>query len=166
MKILRDRGAAGGLLVACLPFGGALATFVPDPHKIVWSPGLIVVMYEADGTHRQTYTDGRGLPKQIVQPAWTGYSAGKRDGDTLIVETAGFNNRTSLDAIGHPHSEALRVGESSAAATSVTIDRKDDANQAATPTLCYLGRPCAAWPVPARPNGTASGTNRPPTARP
>jgi hypothetical protein len=69
------------------------------------------VMYESDGTHRQIYTDGRGLPREIVQPSWLGYSAGKWDHDTLVVESAGFNDKTWLDVTGHPHSEALHMLE-------------------------------------------------------
>jgi hypothetical protein len=68
-------------------------------------------MYEADGTHRQINTDGRKLPKEIVQPAWLGYSAAKRGRDTLVVETASLNDRSPLDLIGHSHSEALRIME-------------------------------------------------------
>ncbi len=70
---------------------------------------LIAVLYE--DTHRQIYTDGRTLPKEFEQPSWLGYSTGKWDGDTLVVETAGFNDKTWLDVIGHPHSEALRIAE-------------------------------------------------------
>jgi hypothetical protein len=80
------------------------------PHKIVHSPGLIVIIYEGSG-HRQIYTDGRELPKEVAQPSWFGYSVGRWDRDTFVVESAGFNDKTRLDAMGHPHSEALRVVE-------------------------------------------------------
>jgi hypothetical protein len=95
----------------CLPGGIPVDGLVSEPHKIVQSPRLIVVMYESDGTHRQIYTDGRALPKDFEQPAWLGYSIGHWKRDTLVVETAGFNDKTSLDLIGHPHSEALRIVE-------------------------------------------------------
>jgi len=81
-----------------------------QPFKIVQTPGVIVMMYEVDNTHRQIYTDGRPLPVD-PQPAWGGYSVGRWDGDTLIVNAAGFNTETWLDSAGHPHSEALRVEE-------------------------------------------------------
>jgi len=84
---------------------------VSEPNKIVQSPKVIVILYESDGTHRQIYTDGRALPNEIEQPSWLGYSAGKWDHDTLVVETAGFNDKTWLDLGGHPHSEALRIVE-------------------------------------------------------
>jgi len=80
------------------------------PYKIVQTPGLILILYEIDGSHRQVYTDGRKLP-QDPQPSWLGYSVGHWDGDTLVIETAGFNDKSWLDSAGHPHSEAMRVEE-------------------------------------------------------
>jgi hypothetical protein len=80
------------------------------PFKIIQTPGVIAVLYEVDNTHRQIYTDGRQLPKD-PQPSWGGYSVGRWDGDTLVVDVAGFNDRTWLDTGGHPHSEALRLQE-------------------------------------------------------
>lgn len=58
-----------------------------------------IILYESDNTHRQIYTDGRSLPKEIAQPAWLGYSIGHWDGETLVVETTGFNDKTALDGI-------------------------------------------------------------------
>lgn len=95
----------------CLPAGIPTAALVSEPVKIVQSPGLIVMLYESEDGHRQIYTDGRKLPKEIAQPAWLGYSVGRWEGDTLVVETAGFNDKSWLDVLGHPHSEALRVVE-------------------------------------------------------
>ena len=62
------------------------------------------------GRYRQIYVDGRKLPKD-PNPTWLGYSVGHWEGDTLVVESAGFNDRTWLDRAGHPHSENLRVTE-------------------------------------------------------
>lgn len=59
---------------------------------------------------RQIFLDGRGLPRD-PNPSWLGYSVGKWDGDTLVVDTIGFNDRTWLDIGGHPHSESLRITE-------------------------------------------------------
>jgi hypothetical protein len=67
-------------------------------------------MYEVDNLLRQVYTDGRKLPED-PQPAWLGYSVGRWENDTLVVDAAGFNDRTWLDSAGHPHSEDLRVRE-------------------------------------------------------
>jgi hypothetical protein len=81
-----------------------------QPFKIIQTPAVIVMMYEVDSTYRQIYTDGRKLPVD-PQPAWGGYSVGRWEGDTLIVDAAGFNSETWLDSGGHPHSDALRVQE-------------------------------------------------------
>jgi hypothetical protein len=80
------------------------------PFKIIQTPGIIAVLYEVDNTHRQIYTDGRKLPVD-PQPTWGGYSVGRWEGDTLVVDVAGFNDRGWLDPMGHPHSEALRIQE-------------------------------------------------------
>jgi hypothetical protein len=78
--------------------------------KIVQTPSLVVVLYEYETIYRQIFTDGRELPED-PNPTWMGYSTGRWDGDTLVVTTAGFNDRTTLDLGGHPHTEALRVTE-------------------------------------------------------
>ncbi len=80
------------------------------PFKIIQTPDVIAVLYEVDNTHRQIYTDGRPLPVD-PQPTWGGYSVGRWDRDTLIVDAAGFNEGTWLDSGGHPHSDALRIQE-------------------------------------------------------
>ena len=87
------------------------ADLLSEPIKIVQASRLTVIMYEAGNSHRQIYTDGRSLPKEFDLPAWLGYSVGHWEGDILVVETAGFNDKTSLDGMGHPHSEALHVIE-------------------------------------------------------
>ena len=95
----------------CLPQSIPRADiFSYAPFKIIQTPGVIIVLYEADNTHRQIYVDGRPLPID-PQPAWLGYSVGKWEGDTLVVDAAGFNDKSWLDSMGHPHSEALRVQE-------------------------------------------------------
>ena len=80
------------------------------PFKIIQTPAVIAVLYEVDNTHRQIYTDGRPLPID-PQPAWGGYSVGRWEGDTLVVDAAGFNEETWLDSAGHPHSDAMRIRE-------------------------------------------------------
>jgi hypothetical protein len=94
----------------CLPEGMPLVEMSPAPYKIVQTPGLILMLYERDTTFRQVYTDGRKLPED-PQPSWLGYSVGKWDGDTLVVDSIGFNDRGWLDARGHTHSEALHLTE-------------------------------------------------------
>jgi len=94
----------------CLPLGVPRQDAVADPFKIVQTRGVIVVLQEGDTTFRQIFLDGRALPKD-PDPSWMGYSVGKWDGNSLVVETTGFRNEGWLDAFGHPHSDALRVIE-------------------------------------------------------
>jgi len=91
--------------------GIPLAGLLSEPIKIVQAPRLTVILYEVQNLRRQVYTDGRALPKEVNLPAFLGYSAGHWEQDTLVVETAGFNDKTTLDAAGHPHSEALHITE-------------------------------------------------------
>ena len=77
--------------------------------KIIQTPALIVMLYE-DLSYRQIFLDGRKLPVD-PNPSFMGYSVGRWEGDTLIVESIGFNDRSWLDFGGHPHSEALRITE-------------------------------------------------------
>lgn len=94
----------------CLPQGVPKIDAAPAPYKIVQVPGEIMILYEAFSQFREIFTDGRELPKD-ANPTWLGYSVGKWDGDTLVVETTGFNGRTWLDQEGHPVTDALRVTE-------------------------------------------------------
>ncbi len=110
-EIFSGRHESGGLAPSCVPVGMPINGLVSEPNKIIQSPAAIVILYESDGSHRQIVTDGRTLPKEIAQPSWLGYSAGRWERDTLVVESTGFNDKTSLDILGHPHSEALRVVE-------------------------------------------------------
>jgi len=91
--------------------GIPLADILSEPIKIVQSPRTTVILYEVDNMHRQVFTDGRALPKEFDFPAFYGYSVGHWERDVFVVETAGFNDKTPLDAMGHPHSEALRLTE-------------------------------------------------------
>ena len=68
------------------------------------------MLYESYNHYRQIFTDGRPFPLD-PQPTWLGYSVGKWDGDTMVVDSMGFNDRTWLDDGGHPHSEELHVIE-------------------------------------------------------
>jgi hypothetical protein len=111
MEILR-RAANRNPAEVCMGVPGIpVAGLLSEPIKIVQSPRLTMILYEVGNLHRQVFTDGRVLPKEFDKPAFLGYSAGHWERDVLVVETAGFNDRTSLDAMGHPHSEALRITE-------------------------------------------------------
>jgi hypothetical protein len=96
---------------SALPAGFPLAGLLSEPIKIVQAPRLTMVLYEVGNNHRQIYTDGRKLPAEYSLPAYLGYSVGRWERDTFVVETAGFNDKTPLDGIGHPHSDQLRVIE-------------------------------------------------------
>ena len=96
-------------IVHCLPEGPRFNHFVAFPKKIVQTPSLIIVLGE-DLSYRQIFMDGRPLPKD-PSPSFMGYSVGRWEGDTLVVETIGFKDRTWLDWAGHPHSERLRLTE-------------------------------------------------------
>src|SRR3989475_3272973 len=99
--------------VQCVPLGPGYATSADitgaEMTKIVQTPGLIVIL-NPDLTYRQIFLDGRAL-ESSPNPSWMGYSVGHWDGDTLVVESFGFNDQSWLDHDGHPHSEALRMTE-------------------------------------------------------
>ena len=94
----------------CLPISLPIRNLTPFPFKIIQAPETIVILYEADGAYRQIHMDGRKLPEDPI-PSWMGYSTGRWEGDTLVVDTTGFNDQGWLDSRGHPRSEALRVQE-------------------------------------------------------
>jgi hypothetical protein len=110
--ILRQRVADADPADVCgKPAGVPLGDLLSEPIKIVQSPRMTVILYESDNSHRQIYTDGRGLPRDISFPSYLGYSVGRWERDTLVVESTGFNDKAALDLIGHPHSDGLRVVE-------------------------------------------------------
>jgi len=96
--------------VRCLPSGIPEKNSIPDGLKVVQTPDLLVFLYESRTIYRQVFTDGRPLPKD-AQPAWMGYSIGRWEGDTFVVETIGQNGKTWLDMRGLPGTEALKVTE-------------------------------------------------------
>jgi len=112
-EILRRHIEAGGAAnppLNCLPDGVPHADLLPEPFKILQTPGVIVMLYEVETIFRQIFMDGR---KQLTdpQPSWMGYSVGKWEEDTLVIETVGLNELSWLDARGHGHSEDMRVEE-------------------------------------------------------
>jgi hypothetical protein len=93
----------------CLPAGIPMGDLLPVPRRFIQLPNLLVILYEGINPQRLIYLDGR---KHVLeQPAWLGYSVGRWEGDTLVVDTRGFNDRSWLDAFGHPHTEALHIVE-------------------------------------------------------
>jgi hypothetical protein len=111
-ETMRQRAANSDPANVCMDVPGfPLAGLLSEPIKIIQAPRTTVVLYEAGNLHRQIFADGRGLPKQFEFPAFLGYSVGHWERDVFVVETAGFNDRTLLDLMGHSHSEALRITE-------------------------------------------------------
>ncbi len=94
----------------CRPQGVPRIEATPNPFKILQDADEVVILYEAFSQFRQIFTDGRALPKD-PNPTWNGYSVGKWQGDTLVVEVSGFNGQTWLDQAGHPTTDALHVTE-------------------------------------------------------
>jgi hypothetical protein len=94
----------------CLPQGLTRSMNSPFPIEIFQTAKRVAVLFEAWNVFHVIPTDGRGFPKNL-EPTWMGTSIGKWDGDTLVVETTGFNAKTKLDTVGHPLTEQLRVTE-------------------------------------------------------
>ena len=94
----------------CLPMGFMQFHEHPQFRKIIEAPGVIIIMYEANYGLRQIFMDGRSLPKD-PEPWWYGYSVGKWEGDTLVVDTIGFTDDIWLDINGNPLTSAGKVTE-------------------------------------------------------
>jgi Carboxypeptidase regulatory-like domain len=92
----------------CQPLGIMLAPALL-PWKTVQTPTLLVIIAEGDLT-RQVFLDGRAHPKDL-NPAWLGHSIGRWDGDTLVVDTTGFNDKAWFDGAGVPHTEKMHITE-------------------------------------------------------
>ena len=100
--------ASLGWSVLCLP-PGPMVTF-SGPLKIIHTPQIVAVLYEVPNNFRQIFLDGRSLPRD-PNPTWQGYSVGRWEGETLAVESNGFNDKSWIGRPGFPHTEALRVTE-------------------------------------------------------
>jgi len=94
----------------CVLSGVPREHVVPYPFKILNTTGMIVILYEALHSYRQLYMDGRKLPKD-PNPTWMGYSVARWEGDTLVVDSAGFVDNNWLDNGGHPGTESLKLTE-------------------------------------------------------
>jgi hypothetical protein len=113
VKLYKERSAnfgKGRPSERCLTHGVTDFDALGVNWKILQTPGTIAILYEAYNHYRQIFLDGRPLPKPS-QPAYMGYSVGKWEGDTLVVDTTGFNDLGWLDDSGHPQTESLHVTE-------------------------------------------------------
>ena len=96
----------------CLPLGIMQNTSHPFPRKIVQTPTEVLIIYEGSGTTvREIFMDGRPLPPKDAEPWWHGYSVGRWDGDTLVVETTNFLDGGWLDVNGSPLTEQGKLIE-------------------------------------------------------
>ena len=109
-ELIRQHNQPGAFnpTLNCLPDGVPHGDLLPEPFKIIQTPRVIVMLYEVETTFRQVFMDGRKPPVD-PSPTWQGYSVGRWEGDTLVVNTSGFNDRGWLDARGTGHSTELRV---------------------------------------------------------
>jgi len=111
-KLFKERQSNQGIYdpeARCQPTG--VPRRDPYPSKILQSPSLVVILFEGSmHSYRQIFLDRTTHPKDL-QPTWFGDSIGKWEGDTLVVDTVGFNGKTWLDLAGHPTSDQLHVVE-------------------------------------------------------
>ncbi len=94
----------------CDPLGLVRLLLFPRPFEFVQVPGRVFQFLEWNHVWRTIWTDGRKLPED-PDPRWYGYSVGKWDGDTLVVDSVGFDDRTWLDQVGDPYSSEMRLQE-------------------------------------------------------
>jgi hypothetical protein len=98
------------VLSKCLPPGTPRIYLQPFPVQFVQTPKEVIILFEYDHTVRHIYLDGRPHPADVL-PSYMGHSIGKWEGDTLVADTTGFNDKTWLDRDGHQHSDELHVVE-------------------------------------------------------
>src|SRR5258708_369219 len=99
------------LVYGCFPPGLPRIYVHPKPIEIVQLSDEVILMYEYGRIVRHIYIDGRPHDEFLDPPLWMGDSIGKWEGDTLVIDVIGFNDKTWLDRAGHPHSDALHVIE-------------------------------------------------------
>jgi len=97
-------------IFSCFPPGVPRIYLLNFPVQIVQIPGQVIMLFEFDHFVRRIYTDGRPHDKD-VGPLWMGDSVGKWEGDTLVTDTVSFNDKTTLDREGYPHSDAMHLTE-------------------------------------------------------
>ena len=111
---MKSRMAADDPEARCLPTG--VPRIAPYPWRLVQSPAYgkathLFFLFEGNiHSFRQIFMDGRGHPDD-EEPSWYGHSVGHWEGDTLVIETVGFNDLFWFDFVGHPHTEQLKTVE-------------------------------------------------------
>jgi hypothetical protein len=94
----------------CDPDGPPRVLNLPNPFEIIQTPGRVFMFFELGHVWRTIWTDGRALPKD-PGPTWLGYSVGKWEGDTFVVDTIGFNDKLWVDVFGSPRSDQMHLTE-------------------------------------------------------
>jgi hypothetical protein len=111
LEVLKQRKEHGlDPHVLCMPSNFPRMFTLPHITRFVQTRGLLVLMNEFNASYRQIFTDARPLPVD-PQPSWNGYSSGKWDGDTLVVDTIGFRDDLWMDMTGTPLTSAAKVTE-------------------------------------------------------
>jgi hypothetical protein len=94
----------------CVPESVPKSLILPNPFEIVQIPGRVFMFFEEFHLWRTIWTDGRALPKN-PDPSYLGYSVGKWEGDTFVVDTIGLNDIPWVDSYGNPRSEQMHLTE-------------------------------------------------------
>jgi hypothetical protein len=110
VKARRSENGRDDPFTHCLPGTPARIHTVPFLRKFVQTPGLLLLLSEANASYRQIFIDGRPLPED-PNPSWNGYSTGHWEGDTLVVETSGFRDEQWLDRWGSPLTDKAKMTE-------------------------------------------------------
>ena len=98
------------VLRGCFPPGVPRVYMHPFPFQFIQTRNEVVMLFEVDSLRREIYTDGKPHDESLL-PLWMGDSIGHWEGETLVVDTVNFNDKTWLDRVGHPHSDQLHVIE-------------------------------------------------------
>jgi hypothetical protein len=113
IPLLGPRAVAGkenNPILRCNPQGIPKLLVLPNPFEIVQTPAKMLMLFEQGHDWRVIWMDGRALPKD-PDPIWNGYSVGRWQGDALVVDTIGFNDKPWIDSYGNPRSEQMRLTE-------------------------------------------------------
>ena len=124
-KLMKGRMAADDPEARCLPTG--IPRVAPYPWRVVQTPSYgeathLFFLFEGNiHSYRQIFMDGRGHPADL-EPSWYGHSIGHWEGDTLVIETVGFNDRFWFDFVGHPHTTQLKTIERYTRTDAATLE--------------------------------------------
>jgi hypothetical protein len=108
-KLMQERQSKDDPEANCLPTG--VPRVAPYPWTIATAPGRLFFLFEGNiHSYRQIFMDGRAHPADL-NPTWYGHSVGRWEGDTLVIDTVGFNDKFWFDFRGHPHTDQLHTTE-------------------------------------------------------